>query len=166
MNLSDTSSIVQLLFGAIAVCAWLWKLFAWFCKRHIEAKELADEGARLAQVLLSHATSPAKRSDIHLFMMLRAMQSASRQTQGTIHSMGMGILIAVLFLFVVSVSNFLVIDYTHPLVIFTLLTFVCLIASFCMSLWFSFNLRRLEEGWQVGTMNAIEQKIERHVPEA
>lgn len=166
MNLSDTSSIVTLLLGVITVFMWLWKLLGWFRGRLVEIRELADEGARLAQFVLSHATSPAKRSDIHLFMTLRAVQFASRQTQGAIFTMGMGILTVILFLFVGLLSKFLAVDYTHPLAITTLFAFVCLIASFCISLWFSFKLRRLEEGWLNGTMNAIEQKIEHHVPEA
>ena len=166
MNLSDPSSIVTLLLGAVTVCAWLWNRLAWLRKRYIESKECADEGARLDELLLSHATSPAKRSDIHLFLTLRAMESATRQTQGTVYSMAMGVFIAALSLAWVFAQKFLVIEYTHPLVILVLLNFACVLISFFMYLWSSFKLRKLEEGWQAGTMKAIEQKIERHVPDA
>lgn len=150
--------------GAVAACTWLWKLISWIKTRHTNARLHATEGNRIAKQLLHHATNSEKRADIHLYMTLRAIEFGKEQIKGTIETYSCGILIIIMLLFTVTTNQPLSLQEFDVRGSIVLLSMATTFISFFLLIWSTAILRNIGNGWNTGAVEALEKKLEKHVP--
>lgn len=163
MNFSFYTTLLSFIVSCITMIIWLRSFFRKLRLQLNAAQRDAEEGAKIAEILISKATSDERRADIYLSLTLRAIEFGMRRTQGTVFYNTIGLLVTLLMLFFIGISKIFEINYNHPIAI---LLYVILPAAFIAcggAFWYERLLQKLENGWQSGVKKAINTRVDQHL---
>ncbi len=140
MELSTLADWFGVVGGITVGATWIWKVQAWFRTKITFAQEGAAIGSDLVTELLNQATSPARRADIHAYIQFLCTEMESDYTRRVMHSHAIGYLILFIGLLLAVVSRVFVTDALPWLWWLSIATYIALVISFAMSLFFSAQL--------------------------
>lgn len=165
MDISSISNWSGVAGGILLGATWIWKLQRWFREKVAHAREASELDSELAAVLLNQATSPARRADIHAFILFRCMEVESSHIRSRLLSLATGCLVSVLGLSLSFARRVFDTEAMPWLWWFTVAMFASVLISFVMALFYDRLLRTIEKGWHQCAGEVLHQRAIRHVPE-
>lgn len=165
MELSAILDWFDVVAGIALGAGWLWKLGGWFHAKVIYAREGAKLGEALVTELFSHATSPARRADIHAFIQFLCTEMEGEHTRSVMLSIVNACAVALMGGVLVVVDRFLNTDAAPWLWRFSLVAYVVTVISVAMFLFFSRQLRNVQIGWHNRAGDVLKERAFKHIPE-
>ena len=141
----------------------IFKLYKFLKKKLNDINQLQNESEELASNIVSCGTNTEKRSDISLFVLLKAGDFWSRQRRSEIIYLANGVIILWFFSVTSIVNKFFIVEYTHPVVILLLAIIVLWFITLLLWAFFDYKIRKIENRWQLGVHNTLKGKIHNHI---
>lgn len=163
MTISLTSDLLGIVLGGIAIVAWMTNRAKLIRQRILEANQDAEIGKELSAHLLSKATNPERRADIHAFIQIRTIEIDGRRTRAKIESFFMCFAMLALGIVSLFMTKSLFRDSNWIPIALIAATYLLMLISFFMALIYGRNLRTIEDGWMKGVKDALETKVDQHL---
>lgn len=163
MDLSTTANVMEVIGFVGAVLAGIYKLGKIIRKRVADANDVAEEGRKLVAKLISRATSPARRADIHAYIQIRAVEIQGRRTRAKIELFFMfavGLLLGIGSIYVGKSDS---LEFSLPASISIIIFESSFLFAFLMLLISERNLHRIEDGWLRAVEEHLGAKIDQHL---
>ena len=162
LDLSLIANIIQILAALIATSLWLIHKYKSFKAEQAQLKKYSEMGKVLAERLLSRATSSESRADIYTYITLRAIDFNGRRTRAYVR-IGLQIVVFILL----TISSGWTITYINfkPLFMNSFVFLILLLSATTIiisSIYGELKIRKLEDGWLNGVIDAMNTKLEKH----
>lgn len=163
MELSTTADWLGVIGGCALSFSWVWKFQRWLRAKVVWARAAAERGGSLVAELLENATSPARRSDIHAYVQFRCIEIEASRTRQVVVLIAMGMSAALLGLLMMVLHRIFDTDQSPWLWWIVVTNYVASLIAFCMSMFFGWQLRHVELGWQQVASKVLGERALRHV---
>ena len=163
MELSIIADWLGVVAGSALGISWARKFYRWLREKVRTAVQFAELGSSIVAELLESATSPARRADIHAYLHCRLVEIEGRHTRGLISQLAMAV--AALFTGWVMVVLYRLLDTSQLpwLWWFFIANYAIAWIAFAMMLFFSWQLRHMELGWQKTAFQVLQDRAFSHV---
>ena len=163
MDISVILSWVGTIFSMATGIASIWKLYGWLQRQVATARERSELGADLVEALLSQATNPARRADIHAYIQFRCTEMESDRNLRTLQSFAIGFSLVLVSFFLIVSFRFLDFYAMQWLWWLTFASFFCLLVSFAMMLFYQAKVRYYAGAWHKKAGVVLQQRAFNHV---
>ena len=163
MDVATTANWFGILSGLALGGTWFWKIVKWLSARNDSAKESARIGGRIVSELLDVATSPARRADIHTFILFRCTQIEADSTRRFFRSLLFGVIFLVVGVLTVSIFRLIEFKGIEWLWWFLVINSLIAVVAFFYALFFEYQLKRINEAWQATARKVLGERAVRHV---
>lgn len=163
MNVTVVSEWLGIIAGITLVAGWIWKITKWFREKIISAERSAKLGEELVSELLSRATSPARRADIHSFIQFRCIQTEAGITRHIILSILIGCIIAFIGILLIIADRFIDTSVAPWMWRFSIASYAVAIIFFAIVLFFIRQLHVINHAWNKRAENVLKDRAFKHV---
>lgn len=158
MDISVISSWLGIVVSMATGVASIWKLYGWLQRQVAIAREGSELGADLVEALLSQATNPARRADIHAYIQFRCTEIKSDRNLKTLQCLAMGFGLGFVSFYLVVALRFLDFYAMQWLWWLTFALILCLLVSFVMMLFFQAQVWRYDRAWHKKAGVVLQQR--------